>query len=558
MTSKQTDARESWDAIVIGSGLGGLSTAAYLCAAGKRTLVVEAHYVAGGNSQVFRRKHQGQEWEFDVGIHYIGECGRDGAITAVLNGLGLAERVIFRPLDPDCYSILHFPDLEFRIPCGWDRYRKRLLETFPEENEGLSAVLDVMQQVSQAGRRLGRGEIPLPELAQQAPIFLQWGLRPVTELFAQHRLSERAIAVLLGENGCYAVRPSRTPVVMAAGLTDHFLRGAFYPEGGGQVIAARLIEAIRAWGGEVRTNTPVRRVRIENGRVAGIVVGKRSQKQHEIDAPIVVSNADLKRTILELVGAEHFAPQTIERIRSLRMSLPLFCVYAGIDVDLAARGMSNSNHYVFGGYDFEGVYDELESGRLCSEAMTYITIASLKDPSSPQVAPPGCTNLQIMTLAPLDYGVWNVDRGPTEGGRYHRDPEYRRRKQALSDHLIDSAEQVIPGLRKHIVWQEAATPVSQERFTRSTGGTSYGIEMSLDQAGPMRVGPRTEIPGLFLCGASTPSGPGIAGVLRSGVHAAGQVLDTDLMRPILAGEVFGDRDLLPELTSDWDPWKLSH
>jgi all-trans-retinol 13,14-reductase len=271
-----------------------------------------------------------------------------------------------------------------------------------------------------------------------------------------------------------------------------------------------------------------------------------------------VSNADMKRTFLELVGAEHFSKATIERIRSLRMSLPLFCVYAGLDIDLAAAGMSNSNHYVFEGYDFEQVYDELEAGKLTSQSMTYITTASLKDPSNPLTAPPGCTNLQIMTLAPLDYSVWNVERGPASGGHYHRDPEYRRRKQALCDRLIDATEKVIPGLREHLVWQEAATPVSQERFTRSTGGTSYGIEMSTDQAGPLRVGPRTEIPGLFLCGASTPGGPGIAGVLRSGVDAAGQVLETDLLRPILAGQVFGDRDALPELTETWDPWKVSH
>jgi phytoene dehydrogenase-like protein len=91
--------REQWDAVVVGSGLGGLACAAYLAAAGRRTLVLEAHYVAGGNSQVFRRRHRGRAYEFDVGLHYIGECGREGSITRILRGLGLAERVAFRPLD---------------------------------------------------------------------------------------------------------------------------------------------------------------------------------------------------------------------------------------------------------------------------------------------------------------------------------------------------------------------------------------------------------------------------------------------------------------------------
>ncbi len=159
---------ERWDAIVIGSGLGGLTTAAYLCAAGKRTLVLEAHYVAGGNSQVFRRRIHGRQYEFDVGIHYLGECGRDGIITGILNGLGLAERVVFRPLDPDGYSTLIFPDFTFRVPVGWDRYRARLLETFPDEADALTKVLDVLRSVADDGRSLTLGEISTEELTERA------------------------------------------------------------------------------------------------------------------------------------------------------------------------------------------------------------------------------------------------------------------------------------------------------------------------------------------------------------------------------------------------------
>jgi len=558
MGAPKTDRVESWDAIVIGSGLGGLAAAAYLCAAGRRTLVLEAHYVAGGNSQVFRRKHKGREYEFDVGVHYIGECGRDGVITAILNGVGLAERVVFRPLDPDGYSTLHFPDLQFRIPFGWKRYRERLHQTFPTEREALNAVLDVMETLGADGRRLTRGELHAADLATEAPTFMQWGLRPVTELFAEHKLSDEASAVLLGEQGCYAVRPSKTPSIGAAGLTDHFLRGAYYPEGGGQVLAGRLIQAIRAYGGEVRTRTPVHQVRIENGRVVGVVAGRETQGPQSIDAPVVISNADLKRTMSELVGEEHLSPATRDRIRSMRMSIPLFCVYLGLDVDLAERGLPNSNHFIWGSYDIERVYDELEAGHLCSDAMAYVTAATLKDPVSGHLAPEGYTNLQIMTLAPREYDVWNVERGPAEGGRYHRDPAYRSRKDALTERLISAAETLIPDIRDHIAWKEAATPVSQERFTRSTGGTSYGIEMSVDQVGPLRIPHRTEIPGLFLCGASTTSGAGVAGVLRGGVLAAGAVIDTDLLSAVLRGDVVGDRAALPELRDDWDAWRESH
>jgi len=548
--------RRDWDAIVVGSGLGGLACAAYLCAAGRRTLVLEAHTVAGGNSQVFRRSVRGVEYEFDVGIHYIGECGPDGMIARILDGVGLAERVVFRPLDPDGYSTLVFPDLRFRVPTGWDRYRARLLETFPQEAEPLGRVVSLMREIAENGRRLQNQEVGIGELFAAAPEVARWGLRPVTELFAEHGISQRAQAVLLGEGGDYAVRPSKTPALLAAGLTDHYMRGAFYPEGGGQVVAARLVEAIRAHGGEVRTRAAVRRVRVEGGRVVGVELARRGEL---LDAPVVVSNADLKRTVLELVGPQHFRPETCERVRAFRMSLPLFATYLDLDVDLAAQGVPNTNYWIWGSYDIEGIYQELESGRLPDVPLAYVTAASLKDPGNPHLAPRGHTNLQIMTLVPREYALWNVAQGPHEAGsnRYHVDAEYRRRKEALADRLLGAAEAVLPGIGAHVVWKETATPITQERFTHSTGGTSYGIEFAIDQMGPLRMGPGTDVAGLYLAGASTPSGHGIGGVLRSGVIAASAILEADLLGMLRAGERIGDPGRLPPLRADWDPVRAS-
>src|SRR4030067_1101155 len=98
--------QSDWDAIVVGSGLGGLSAAAYLATNGLRTLVLEQHYVAGGNAHVFRRK---QMFEFDVGGHYLGDCGPDGLIPTVLRGVGLDGEIAFLELDPDGVDTPVFP-----------------------------------------------------------------------------------------------------------------------------------------------------------------------------------------------------------------------------------------------------------------------------------------------------------------------------------------------------------------------------------------------------------------------------------------------------------------
>jgi phytoene dehydrogenase-like protein len=304
----------------------------------------------------------------------------------------------------------------------------------------------------------------------------------------------------------------------------------------------------------VRTRAPVAHVLVEGGRAVGVQL----EKGGRVEAPIVISNADLKRTVQELVGEQHFSPATIERVHAFRMTLPLFAVYAGLDVDLATEGLPNTNWWMWGSYDIEGLYEQLENGEMPDEKLAYVTVTSLRDPQSGHIAPEGYTNLQVMTLVPADYGMWHVDKGPAEGGRYHRDPEYRRRKTELMDELLETAETVIPGLSEHVHWKEAATPVTQERFTHSTGGTSYGIEFATDQMGPMRIGPETDVPGLFLCGASTPSGHGISNVMVSGVRAAEAALETELLPRVLAGEVLGDPARIPPLRDDWDAWEESH
>ena len=543
--------RSDWDAIVVGSGLGGLTTAAYLATNGLRTLVLEKHYIAGGNAHVFRRK---QMFEFDVGVHYLGDCGPDGTIPTVLRGVGLEGKVEFLEMDPDGFDTLMFPGIEFRVPKGKDRYRERLVATFPDDETGLHRCLDVLEGVASEFAKVKLPVEPqdVPRLMQEAPNFMKWGMRTLGELFDDCGLGQKARAILAAESGTYALPPSRAPVIMPAVLMDHYLKGAYYPKGGGQVLPAHFVDVIRSNGGEVRTRAGVERILVEDGKAAGV----RLTSGEEFRAPVVVSNADLKRTFLEMVGEEHLSPQTVARVGNYRMALPLFCVYLGLDIDLSDR-MPNTNYLYSTSFDIEGLYQDCYEGRVPSELTLFITVASVKDPHTKAIAPEGHSNLQIMTMVPADYSLWGIEKGPASGEKYHRNPVYQSLKQRLTDALVEGAERVIPGIRDHIVWKEAATPISQEHFTLSTGGTSYGIELTVDQFGPNRPSPETEIDGLFLAGASTVFAHGIAGVMRGGVGCAGAILDRDLQSEVAAGRVFGDPARLSGGGPDWDPWQAS-
>lgn len=540
---------ERWDAIVVGSGPGGLTTAACLGATGMKVLVLERHDVAGGNTQVFRRHQRppegtdgatGKWFEFDVGVHYIGECQPGGLFPTIFNSLGVGDRLHFRPLDPDGFDTLQFPDFTFRVPAGWDDYERRLTEQLPDEKAGIERVIRTLRAVAEESRSgMFGGERPTYDL---------WAMRTLAELFDEGELSERARALIDHWSGLYAGGPKQTAVAMHAGIIHHYMNGAYYPEGGGQMLSARMVQAVEATGGEVRTLSGVERILVDGNRVTGV----RLEDGTELSAPLVVSNADYQRTIRYLVGADHLQPGTVAWAEQARMTLGLICTYVVVDKVLDGP---NTNYFVFPDYRTDAMYEELDGGSMPTERVpfAYIAIASRKDPGNEALCPPGHTNFQIMTLAPRGYEFWGVEQGPADGEKYRRNETYRARKQAIEDQLVNAAEQVFGPLRDHIVHIETATTLSHERYTHASGGTSYGFMHSPDQLGDHRPAHRTEIEGLWVVGANTVSGHGIAGATVGGVLCAGAILDRPLLVEMFMGTQLIDPATVPADEDPFDP-----
>ncbi len=534
-----------WDAIVVGSGLSGLTSAAYLAANDKKVLVLEQYDVAGGCSQTFRRK---REWQFDVGLHYIGGV-KTGDIAQVLKGIGIHDRIEFVEMDPDCFDTFIFPDFEFRCPKGWDVYTERLVETFPDEERALRRCVgtfrDVVEDLQGAG--IPDANTDLGEFVARAPNLVAWGMRSLAELFDECRLGERPRAVLTGQAGDYATPPSRTPVVLHAALVDHYMQeGAFYVRGGGQVLAGHLIDVIHSNGGRVRTHAEVQSIDVVDGSATGVTL----TGDEAIEAPVVISTADIKRTFLELLDPEVLPDGFAEIVNGFRMATPLVCVYLGLDFDLADR-MPNTNYWHHTRYDSEEYYDFVAAGEFDPDPPVYITSASAKDPGSAGHAPEGCSTVELMTWVTPSSETWGIEPEET-AGRYSRQEAYLDAKEKIIGQLIDSAEKSLGELRSHILWKEAATPRTQTRYTHSTDGSSYGIELATDQFGPLRPDFKTAIDGLFLAGASTRCGHGIVGAMNGGVEAASAVLGRNLREEVRGGEVFGDIEALTAGGEGWD------
>ena len=533
---------DEWDAIVIGSGMGGLTCAAYLAASGRRVLVLEQHDVAGGNAHSFRRR---RAYQFDVGTHYLGDCGDGGVLPAILGGLGVADRVRFHPMDPDGYDRIVMPNASIDVPTGWDRFRERLFAALPADVPGLGTFLDICA----AAARQNRASLLDPaesDISGLPPAVVRWSRRTLTQLYDHCGLSQRARALLSAQLGNYGTTPSDTLVVAHASMMDDYLRGAYYPAGGGQMIIAAMVEALETHGGALWTRARVSRVLVEGGAARGVTL----DDGRELRAPVVVSNADFRRTVLELCAGA-FPKPVVDRTRDASTRLSLATLYVVLDTD---EPRPNANIWWWETEDVDGAFERMRTG-VPEPQFVILTFASVKDPVPGAACPPGQTNFQIMTLCPPDYALWGVADGPASGLRYRRTPAYQAAKQRFADSMLDMAERAIGPFRHRIAYLETATPLTQERYTLSSGGTPYGIRRWGDTS--RRPDVRTAVDGLYLTGQSTRYGGGIVGASVSGIACASAIVGRALLPEVHRGAVLANPALLPERDADFDPLRVS-
>lgn len=521
----KTPVPDKVDVAIIGAGLGGLMAGARLARAGKKVAVFDGHYVAGGCATMFHRTTRDGRYQFDIGLHYVGDCGPGGKIPTLLEEVGV--QVEFLPMDADGFDTIVLPGLTFPIPADRERYRDRLVEHFPREVKGIDRYVrllgevDVMAKVMDSDRK-GLGTV-LWNVATKARLLPRYQKATMAQVLDDCTQDPVLRAVILGQSGDYGLPPSRVSALLHMGLANHYFKGAWYPRGGGQVIADRLAEVIEAHGGSVCLRRPIDRILVQDGRACGVRVAPMRQDPQQVLAGAVISNADLRHTFQELLPERHLPPEWYRKSRNFQMGGAIFITCLGIQGDLRQLGMQTRNYWCFDTTDMEAVYGDIARGRLDPRGV-YITSASLKDPDSHGHTPPGVMGVEVMALAPGRPEAWGVTQEEVKSGAYRDKPEYLAHKERMEEALIARLDQQFPGCAARVVFRESASPVTHTRFTRAAEGTGYGLAATPEQFMKGRPGYRGPIPGLYLAGASTRAGHGIVGAMSSGRHAAQKVL----------------------------------
>lgn len=509
------------DVAIVGAGLGGLMAGARLAQAGQSVAIFDPHYVAGGCCTMFSRGGPRSRRNFDIGLHYIGDCGPDGGIPTLLREVGI--ELAYAELDPDGFDTLVFPELEFRIPKGWDAYQERLLAHFPREHRGIARYMRFLHEIDHMMRASSRHK-PGMRLAWEAlsrgrlaSRFLNGTLADLLDTCTEDPLLR---AVIAGQSGDYGLPPSKVSAALHGGLVNHYFKGAYYPVGGGQVIADRLADTIEAHGGSVHLRRGIAQILVEDGRAVGVRTEVYKGQEYTVQAQTVISAADLPLTLDTLLPPEALDDSWRARRPQLEMAAALYICCLNVRGDMRSRGMRNGNYWQFDGTDMETFY----AARDLQPRGCYITAATLKDPESPHHAPTGEDSVEVMTVLPGDPTLWGVEPDALINWKYKKSARYQEHKQRIEDDLIGRLDRLFPGSAANVTFRESATPMTHSRYTRATDGTGYGLAATPTQFMQRRPGYRGPVDGLYLAGASTRAGHGVVGSLMSGKNSAQRVL----------------------------------
>jgi all-trans-retinol 13,14-reductase len=518
---KQNPVAENWDAIVIGSGIGGLTAAALLARhGGKRVLVLERHYVAGGFTHSFHRP--GYEW--DVGVHYIGQVQDPASpLRAKFDHL-TGGRLQWSPM-PEVYDRIRIGEREYEFVAGLERFRDRLKSYFPNDTASIDRYIKaVLSCAGKTSMYFTEKAVPRPIARVAGPLmrapFLRWARRTTAEVLTEITSNRELAGLLASQWGDYGLPPGQSSFAMHAIIAAHYFEGASFPVGGASSIAAAIAPLIESAGGQIAFSAEVREILLDRSRHA---VGVRMQDGRELRAATIISDAGAWNTFAKLLPLEAPGAQAaLDELRTVPPSMAHLCLYAGVKQSAADLGLTGTNLWVHPTPDLDANLHRFTADPSAPLPLMFISSPSAKDPDFER-RHPGRATLEVICPAPYDwFARWEDTRWKRRGR------EYEDFKQGLAERLRNGLEEQVPAVRGKLDIAELSTPLSTRHFMNYQLGEAYGVSATPARFRLRCLTPHTGVRNLFLTGQDV-CVLGVTGALMGGALTASAVLGRNLV-----------------------------
>lgn len=491
----------SYDVVIIGSGLGGLTCGAILAKNGYRVCVLEKNQQIGGCLQTFSR----DKTVFDSGVHYVGGLAPGQNLHQIFKYLGIIDKLNLKRLDMDCFDRIAFAGdpKEYKMAQGYDAFIQGLLEDFPGEEKALKEYCSMLRHICDKfplyNLRMGGFEEKESVLSINAAEY-------INGLSSNRKLTQ----VLAANNPLYAGVEDKTPMYVHALVLNSYIESSWKCVNGGSQIGKWLSRVITENGGTLLRYKEVKRIVTEERDVQYV----ETTKGERYTAKQFISNVHPSVT-LDMLESDVIRHAYRTRIKSLENSNSTLMVNVALKPGMFPH--MNYNYYY---HDLEDVWDghDYTDDTWPKNYSMFIS----PDPKDHRYA----NGLSIMAYMNIkDVAPW-IDTFNTASSEASRGEDYEAFKQRKAEKLLDMVEKRFPVLRQCIKNYYVATPLSFRDYIGTTDGSMYGVMK--DSRDPLRtfIAARTKLSNLYLTGQNL-NMHGILGVTMSAVVTCSELLDME-------------------------------
>ena len=502
-----------WDAVVVGSGIGGLTAGALYATTGRRVLVLERNASFGGAASVYRVGNL----TIEASLHELDGLDDDDVKAPIFDRLGVRDAIEFVDVG-DLYEVRsRLLEEPFRMPHGVEAATAALAARFPRHARSFHTYFARLLAVRRVYTYVGRSRAkPRWWRILDAPLF-PWRTRALVRhgkasladvlgsAVADDEPAKLALAAHIGYYGDDARRLWFPFWAVAQGA--YHAGGGHYPRGGSKRLAEHLISVIRAAGGEARAGRAVTAIEVEHGRTAGVAhTGADGDEPERERAPVVFGNA-APAVLAELLPSSARAA-FVAAYEDLAPSVSLFTLALGLDRRPREVGIAGWSTVLFPDWmrtlavmpQNTTLLREPPRGRI-----PYLVVVDYNAADSGLTPEPP----HLLT-------VTGVDRG----ANWEEDPDgYQERRARWTEAIVAALEREYPGLAAAVVQRELTTGRSVASYLNAPDGAVYGFATEPPRKGRLvRSRERTAIPGLYLASAYTRFG-GYTGSIMGGTLA---------------------------------------